>query len=154
MGLKEKNIIDSITSKKIELEKSKTLSEKQKRQYIIVIMFQQTGLTLIFIAVPISFALFQLSRLNLKSNKRKEKIFSKITSKIEDEFSKRLVLKFPNLSTNDIKLCELLTQNLSSKEIAVLLNISPGSVNTARYRLRKKFGLSADQDLLAFIHNF
>jgi DNA-binding CsgD family transcriptional regulator len=154
IGYKDKNIIDAFTSKQIILEKSKTLTEKQKRQYLILIMFQQTGITLMLLAVPLAFSLFQFSRLNVKSYRRKAKIFSKTNQIKEEEFSKRLIQKYSNLTAHDIKLCELLTQNLSSKEIAVQLNISPGSVNTARYRLRRKFGLSADQDLLVFLHNF
>ncbi|MFN3554976.1 MAG: LuxR C-terminal-related transcriptional regulator [Bacteroidales bacterium] len=35
----------------------------------------------------------------------------------------------------------LVRLNLSSKEIATLMNISPKSVEIARYRLRKKLGL-------------
>ena len=43
----------------------------------------------------------------------------------------------PSLTKNDLKLCAYLRLNLSSKEIAPLLNISVHSVEIKRYRLRK-----------------
>lgn len=41
--------------------------------------------------------------------------------------------------------------NLSAKEVSGLLNITPESVNKARYRLRKKIGLQAKDDLDLFL---
>lgn len=57
----------------------------------------------------------------------------------------------PNLTSNELKLCAFLRLNLSSKEISNLLSITPESVNKARYRLRKKLNLSANDDLATFI---
>jgi tetratricopeptide (TPR) repeat protein len=54
----------------------------------------------------------------------------------------------PNLSENDKKLCALLRLNLSSKEISVILNISPASVDMSRHRLRKKLALEQGDSLL------
>ena len=45
----------------------------------------------------------------------------------------------------------MLADGLSSKEIAIELNISPASANTARYRLRKRMQLEPDTDLLQFL---
>ncbi|MEZ4827610.1 MAG: LuxR C-terminal-related transcriptional regulator [Bacteroidia bacterium] len=45
----------------------------------------------------------------------------------------------------------LMKMNLSTKEIATILNITPESVNKARYRLRKKLNLDTDQNLQQFI---
>lgn len=44
--------------------------------------------------------------------------------------------------------------NLSTKEIAPLLNISVRGVETMRYRIRKKFGLERDDSLTDFINKF
>ena len=57
----------------------------------------------------------------------------------------------PNITSNELKLCAFLRLNLSSKEISNLLNITPESVNKARYRLRKKLNLVANDDLVTFI---
>jgi len=50
-----------------------------------------------------------------------------------------------------LRLCAYLRLNLSSKEIAPLLNISHKSVEVKRYRLRKKMGLEHDQSLSNYI---
>jgi DNA-binding CsgD family transcriptional regulator len=43
--------------------------------------------------------------------------------------------------------------NLSSKEIAPLMNISYRGVELHRYRLRKKLSLTADENLSTFMIN-
>jgi tetratricopeptide (TPR) repeat protein/DNA-binding CsgD family transcriptional regulator len=67
------------------------------------------------------------------------------------EFFPRLKRQFPTLTPNELRLCALLRLNLSTKEISVLLNILPDSVNMSRYRLRKKLGLNTDESLIDFI---
>ena len=54
---------------------------------------------------------------------------------------------YPNVSNNDLRLMSLLKMNLSSKEIANILNISIEGVKKARYRLRKKLNLSTEESL-------
>lgn len=62
--------------------------------------------------------------------------------------------KHPNLTQNELKLCAYLRINLSSKEIAQMLNISPESLITKRYRLRKKLDLDTEDNLVKFLSNF
>ncbi len=69
------------------------------------------------------------------------------------DFLKHLREAFPQLSTNDCKLCAYLRMNLSTKDIAPLLNISVRGVEGSRYRLRKKLGLPNDANLTDFILN-
>jgi DNA-binding CsgD family transcriptional regulator len=45
----------------------------------------------------------------------------------------------------------MLKLDLSSKEIAVLNGISEHAVVMARYRLRKKMGVNADENLVDFL---
>ena len=59
--------------------------------------------------------------------------------------------RYPNLSPSDLKLCAYLKLNLSSKEIAQLLNITPRAVEVSRYRLRKKLGLKPEVNLFDFL---
>ncbi|MES2419152.1 MAG: triple tyrosine motif-containing protein [Bacteroidota bacterium] len=59
--------------------------------------------------------------------------------------------KYPHLSAGDLKLCAYLKLNLSSKEIAQLLNITPRAVEVSRYRLRKKLGLKPEINLFDFL---
>ncbi len=67
------------------------------------------------------------------------------------DFLKRLREKHPQLSANDHKLCAYLRMNLTTKEIAPLMNISVRGVEASRYRLRKKLGLLNDANLTEVI---
>ncbi len=73
--------------------------------------------------------------------------------KVHPSFFENLADKFPELTSNEQKTCAYLRMNLSSKEIARLLNITPKSTQMARYRLKKKFNLSAEDDLQTFINH-
>ncbi len=66
-------------------------------------------------------------------------------------FLQLLIEKFPAMTENEKRLATLLRLNLSSKEIASILNISPKSVEMNRYRLRKKLGVPGDVGLTEFI---
>ena len=69
------------------------------------------------------------------------------------QFFDNLREKHPNLSSNDIKLSAYLKLNLSSKEIASLMNIAISSVEQGRYRLRKKLELDSEISLVNYIQN-
>jgi inorganic phosphate transporter, PiT family len=69
------------------------------------------------------------------------------------DFMIKLAEKFPSLSGKEKRLAILLRLNLSSKEIATLMNISPKSVEIARYRLRKKMGLQPRENMNQFLQN-
>jgi len=78
-------------------------------------------------------------------------LFKEAFNNADRKFLKKLKKVHPNLSPNDIKLCAYLRLNLSSKEIAPLLNISARSVEIKRYRLRKKLGLEHNINLVDYI---
>jgi DNA-binding CsgD family transcriptional regulator len=67
------------------------------------------------------------------------------------DFLKRLRAQFTQLGINDQKLCAYLRMNLTTKEIAPLMNISVRGVEASRYRLRKKLGLPNDANLTDFM---
>jgi DNA-binding CsgD family transcriptional regulator len=67
------------------------------------------------------------------------------------DFQKRLQALYPQLSPNDLKLCSYLRMNLTSKEIASLMNISLRGVEASRYRLRKKLNLPTEANLIEYI---
>ncbi len=73
---------------------------------------------------------------------------------VYDDFMVKLTTKYPVLKKSDRKLCAYLKMGLSSKEMASLLNMSVRSVETARYRLRKKLELEAGDNLVDFIQRF
>ncbi|TDW97451.1 ligand-binding sensor domain-containing protein [Dinghuibacter silviterrae] len=70
---------------------------------------------------------------------------------VHNNFLSTLKAKFPSLSATDLKLCAYLRLNLSSKEIAQMLNISLKGVEVSRYRIRKKFNLATETNLYDFL---
>jgi DNA-binding NarL/FixJ family response regulator len=74
--------------------------------------------------------------------------------RVHGDFSNRFKIAFPALSPQEMKLSAYLRMNLSSKEIAQLLNISVRGVEISRYRLRKKLNLDRTKNLQDFILNF
>ncbi|MFM7710449.1 MAG: triple tyrosine motif-containing protein [Ferruginibacter sp.] len=79
--------------------------------------------------------------------------FTQHFDKVHSDFLHILREIHPNITNNDMKLCSYLRMNLSSKEIARLLNISPRGVELSRYRLRKKMGLSTETNLVDYLMN-
>lgn len=79
--------------------------------------------------------------------------FEKNLVKSHEEFVNRLSKKYPMLTPKDIKLSIYLKMNLSSKEIAPLMNISYRGVELHRYRLRKKLGIGQEESLYKFMIN-
>ena len=79
------------------------------------------------------------------------KLFEEAFENADKDFIKKLKSKHSNLTSNDLRLCTYLRLNLSSKEIAPLLNISPRSVEVKRYRLRKKMNLPHEASLSNYI---
>ena len=82
------------------------------------------------------------------------KTFEALFDQAHENFFKRLKTSYPDLTPSDLKLCAYLRLNLSSKEIAPLLNISTRGIEIRRYRLRKRLSLSSDENLVEFILQF
>jgi ligand-binding sensor domain-containing protein/DNA-binding CsgD family transcriptional regulator len=82
------------------------------------------------------------------------KEFNLYFNEANQKFLDRLVQQHPNLTQNDIRLCSLLRMNLSTKEIASLLNVSTRGVEQSRYRLKKRLGLGTEEDLSKYITFF
>lgn len=75
---------------------------------------------------------------------------NRITSSNED-FFKILLMYYPDLKPVELKLCAFLRLNLSTKEIAEVLNKSIRTIETIRYSLRKKLGLKASDNLISHL---
>lgn len=80
--------------------------------------------------------------------------FSFHFDKVHNNYLQHLKDSYPSLSANDLKLCAYLKLNISTKETAQLMNISVRGVETARFRLRKKFMLPGDVHLADFLIRF
>ena len=77
--------------------------------------------------------------------------FQEAFNNADKDFLQRVKNEYPELTPNDLRLCAYLRLNLSSKEIAPLLNISYKSVEIKRYRLRKKMKLTNEDNLVTRI---
>lgn len=77
--------------------------------------------------------------------------FMEYFQNVYHDFLGNLKREHPSITANELRLCALLKINLSTKEIANMLNITPESLRTAKYRLRKKLDLMDDDRLNDFI---
>lgn len=78
-------------------------------------------------------------------------MFKEAFNNADKDFLKKIKKAHALLTPNDLRLCAYLRLNLSSKEIAPLLNISVRSVEIKRYRLRKKMDLPHEIGLVEYI---
>ncbi|OYU79549.1 MAG: regulator [Flavobacterium sp. BFFFF1] len=99
---------------------------------------------------------FQFNKLNKSIVKevntdKSWKDLEKHIKNVHFDFLKRLKEKYPNISPREMDLSTYLLMNMSTKEIAEIMNISNGGVELARYRLRKKLGLNKKENLIGFL---
>jgi tetratricopeptide (TPR) repeat protein len=78
--------------------------------------------------------------------------FSTRFQEVHAGFYETLLQRFPDLTQNELKLCAFLRLNMSSKDISELTGQYPPSIDQARYRLRKKLGISnSETNLVTFL---
>ncbi|WP_281637247.1 helix-turn-helix and ligand-binding sensor domain-containing protein [Flavobacterium marginilacus] len=99
---------------------------------------------------------FQVNKLNKSivkevNNDKSWKDLEKHIKNVHFDFLKRLKEKYPTISPRELDLSTYLLMNMSTKEIAEIMNISIGGVELARYRLRKKLGLNKKENLIGFL---
>jgi DNA-binding CsgD family transcriptional regulator len=87
-------------------------------------------------------------------NEQEWEDFENLYDQTHGNFFKRLKEAYPQLTSSDLRLCAYLRMNLSSKEIAPLLNISVRGVEERRYRLRKRMQLTSDTNLSELIMTY
>ncbi len=78
--------------------------------------------------------------------------FEKTYMEVHKDFHVAMTSRYPKLTANDRKLCAFLLMNMSSKDISSITYQSPQSIKIARYRLRKKLGLTRSENLSAFLN--
>ena len=81
------------------------------------------------------------------------KKFEEQFDQANNHFMQKLRSRHTDLNQNEIMMCAYLKMNLSTKEIAPLMNLSVRGVETIRYRLRKKFGLEREDNLIVYLNN-
>ncbi|OFX43774.1 MAG: hypothetical protein A2046_05140 [Bacteroidetes bacterium GWA2_30_7] len=104
--------------------------------------------------------IFNISNVYIKDvfNNNSDQIWNELElnfEQINENFYKNLVIKFPNISHNERKLCAYLRLKLSTKEIAAITFQTIRSIEIARTRLREKLGIKGtDEDLHSFLLSF
>ena len=66
-------------------------------------------------------------------------------------FYDKLLTEYPALTETELRHCMFIKLHIQTKEIARILNVDPRSVQTARYRIKKKLNLTETQDLRSFL---
>lgn len=82
------------------------------------------------------------------------KRFEVTFNQLDHDFIRRLTERYSSLTANDVKICTYMRMNLSSKEIASLLNITLKSLETTRLRIRKKMDLDTSEYLQSYLLKF
>lgn len=77
-------------------------------------------------------------------------LFQNYYQEVHHDFMLRLKEKHPDMTSSELKFCCLIRSNLSTKDIAAILNITARGVELKRYRLRKKLNLD-DENLYDYI---
>lgn len=101
--------------------------------------------------------LAQINKLRKRIRHHLETDDSWVTFKVHFEevhpnFFKKLTSANGPVSHKDLKLCAYLKLNMDTKEIAQLLNVTPASVRTAMYRVKKRLNLQEDDNLRDYLH--
>ncbi|CAM1353852.1 tetratricopeptide repeat protein [Tenacibaculum insulae] len=153
--LKIKN--EDLTTKKSEIESLLNLNEQTLFSRVLKISTYNDTIRKVsveidnYIDTNVNSAKFLISinkKLNdLISEEELWEDFKIQFEKIRPDFFSKLKQISPNLSVNDLKHCTYIVSNLKSKEVAQLINVSPRSVETTRYRLKKKIGLEKEDSL-------
>ena len=74
-------------------------------------------------------------------------------SQVHPHFYTNILKQFPDLTTNDKRLCAFMSMNLTTKEIATILQKSVRSIEIARTRLRNKLGIKGKSvDIHSFLN--
>jgi tetratricopeptide (TPR) repeat protein/DNA-binding CsgD family transcriptional regulator len=92
----------------------------------------------------------------VKNILKSETVYTQFEAQFQEvypEFFKILVTKHGKLTSTDIQLCCYIKMNQTSKIIAQLTGVSVRTVEGQKYRLKKKFLLDKDLDLVTYIHS-
>jgi DNA-binding CsgD family transcriptional regulator len=77
--------------------------------------------------------------------------FDNLFRQMHHEFYDRLLEACPQLSKAELQVCALLRLNLSSKDIAQIISLTPASIDVTRSRIRKKLGLEPSMNLTNYL---
>jgi tetratricopeptide (TPR) repeat protein len=79
-------------------------------------------------------------------------VFKSYFSQVHNNFDHKIKAIAEDITEKEIRLASFLRMNLSTKEIASMLNVLPDSVLKSKYRLKKKLQLEKEDDLTQFLN--
>ncbi|MEL6671021.1 MAG: triple tyrosine motif-containing protein [Bacteroidota bacterium] len=153
--LKEANMQAELEHKQRELL-SATLHLVQKNETLESIKGQLVDIIKRSKELEVTRKLKALVRL-LQQDARLDSGWEQIMShfnEVHNQYFDRLKKDFPQLTPKDLKLCAYLRMNLSTKEMASLMNVTVRGVEASRYRLRRKLELDKEENLTEFLMKF
>lgn len=80
--------------------------------------------------------------------------FKLLFEQIYPSFVEKISKEYPQLSQNDLRYAAYVKMGLSSKEIALMMNINASSLKNTRYRIRKKIDLDSSIKVNDFFLSF
>jgi len=151
--------VENIRLRQKELERELELKDRELASYAINFLQKNEFISDVNADLQKVKSLSDLDRVKrkLKSASQLDKgweNFKMQFEKVHGSFSDELKSTYPDLSPSDLKLAILLRINLNTKECATILGISPDSVKTARYRLRKKMDIDTEESLFDHLIGF
>lgn len=147
----------------------------EKASSYLVLAFIGSGILVIAVLIWVYFFTKKQRKKSLKGKKENLQLKKKLNNAFEEvvelananspnflsrfievypEFYSELVNDYPDLTTADLKLCALMKLDFSTKEIAEMTFSSLRTVQNRKYKLRKKFGLTTEENLNQWIQNF
>ncbi len=88
---------------------------------------------------------------NIINSEKTFESFEKQFTKIYPYFFKKLIEKHGKLTSTDLRLCAYLRINQNSSEIAQITGASIRTIESQRYRLKKKLNLNPEIDILNYL---
>lgn len=147
--LNQKIIVENdLNHKKLELlNKSNFISQRNKNLNYLLDSVDYPD-----VSTPNSSTKIKQKIKDLLRNENLNDRFEKHFEDVYPGFFKLLFKHSSKLTQNDLRFCAYLKMNQSTDEIARLTSISIRTVESKKYRLKKKFKIQKDESLTNFIH--
>jgi DNA-binding CsgD family transcriptional regulator len=146
----ERNLLKE-TKEKIELEKILTDKELELNAFIRDMIEKNSQIKILEEQLKNSKSnnIEDLETIKFSASKNWSQFVFKF-KQLHPNFLEKLKKLNTTISPTETKLSILVFLNLTSKEIADLLNISPSSVNQGKYRLKKKLNIDKEKSITQF----
>ena len=139
-----------------ELELAKKIIDQKEINNLILSIKQKLEETQNSASQKLSVAKYKELQtfIDKKLNKDVSKEYEIAFDHSQAQFHENLLAKHPNLSIKDLRIASYILLNLSSKEIANILQVLPTSIDVHRSRLKKKLDVTTEINLREYLHLF